>query len=120
MDTLNRNLKKYFLAARKKKLRMTYSTLTYTTKEGIALITLNRPDQLNAVNSLMSKELPLAWQEFNADDSAIVAILTGSGEKSFCTGADLADLPDMDGEAGLATINSIKWTSLQNNISTWF
>ena len=95
---------------------MTYSTLTYTTKEGIALITLNRPDQLNAVNSLMSKELPLAWQEFNADDSAIVAILTGSGEKSFCTGADLADLPDMDGEAGLATINSIKWTSLQNNI----
>ena len=90
---------------------MTYSTLTYTTKEGIALITLNRQDQLNAVNSLMSKELPLAWQEFNADDSAIVAILTGSGEKSFCTGADLADLPDMDGEAGLATINSIKWTS---------
>ena len=41
---------------------------------------------------------------------------TGIGEKSFCSGADLEDLPDMNDDIGKATLESIKWTSMQNNI----
>ncbi len=95
---------------------MKYSTVLYEVKDGIAHITLNRPKQLNAVNSLMSQELPKIWTDFNEDNSAIVAILSGSGNKSFSTGADLHDLPDMNDDPGKATLESIKWTSLQNNI----
>ena len=95
---------------------MNYSTIDYQVKEGVATILLKRPDHLNAVNSLMSQELPDAWNKFNNDDSAIVAIISGSGDKSFCTGADLEDLPDMNDDSGIATIESIKWTSLQNQI----
>ena len=95
---------------------MIFTTIDYQVDDGIAHIILKRPDQLNAVNSLMSKELPEMWKIFNDDNSAIVAIISGFGNKSFCVGADLADLPDMDGDAGMASLESIKWTSLQNNI----
>ena len=95
---------------------MIFSTIDYQVDDDIAHIILKRPNQLNAVNSLMSKELPEMWKMFNEDNSAIVAIISGFGDKSFCVGADLADLPDMDGDAGMASLESIKWTSLQNNI----
>jgi E-phenylitaconyl-CoA hydratase len=95
---------------------MNYSTIDYQVSDGVATILLKRVDQLNAVNSIMSNELPDAWNKFNNDDSAIVAIISGSGDKSFCTGADLMDLPDMNDDLGKATIESIKWTSLQNQI----
>ena len=54
---------------------MTYETVSYEVKDGVAIITLNRPQQRNAVNSTMSRELPLVWQQFNKDTSAVVAIL---------------------------------------------
>ena len=76
---------------------MKFSTIDYEVKDGIATILLNRPDNLNSVNSTMSKELPKAWKLFNEDNSAIVAILSNHGTKSFCTGADLDDLPELVG-----------------------
>ena len=95
---------------------MDLKTLKYEVKDQVALITLFRPDQYNSVNSVMSQELPIVWDFFNKDSEATVAIITGSGKKSFCTGADLTDLPTMNDEYGKATLSSIKWTSLQNNI----
>jgi enoyl-CoA hydratase/carnithine racemase len=95
---------------------MDLKTLKYQVKDNVALITLFRPEQYNAVNSVMSQELPKVWNLFDNDPEAIVAIITGQGEKSFCTGADLTDLPTMDNEQGKATLGSIKWTSLQNDI----
>ena len=95
---------------------MSFLTLNYQVNDGIARIILNRPNQLNAVNSVMSRELPEAWNTFNNDNSAIVAIISGIGKKSFCSGADLEDLPDMNDDIGKATLESIKWTSMQNNI----
>jgi enoyl-CoA hydratase/carnithine racemase len=98
-----------------------YETVSYDVKEGVAVITLNRPQQRNAVNATMSRELPLVWQRFNDDKTAVVAILTGAGDKALCTGADLADLPETDGEPDengrkWGTLKSIRWTSLQNRI----
>jgi enoyl-CoA hydratase/carnithine racemase len=100
---------------------MDYDTLSYRVEAGIALITLQREAQRNAVNSTMSRELPALWRHFEADAEARVAIVTGSGAKAFCTGADLADLPETDGEGPAddnryGTLASIRWTSLQNRV----
>ena len=95
---------------------MAFSTLNYRVEDGVALITLDRVAAHNAVNSVMSRELPLAWQRFDSDDSAIVAIVTGAGERAFCVGADLADQPQMDGEGRDGTLASMRWTSLQNRV----
>ncbi len=93
-----------------------FETLDYQVTDGVALLTLNRPRQHNAVNSVMSRELPLAWERFRNDPEAIVAIITGAGEKAFCTGADVRDVPELNAPAERATLESIRWTSLQNRI----
>lgn len=94
-----------------------FETLSYTVSDGIALITLNRPDRLNAINSVMSRELPDVWQAFDRDTSARVAIVTGAGDRAFCSGADVADLPRMVvDEAGRPLPESIRWTPLQNDV----
>ncbi|MFA5964603.1 MAG: enoyl-CoA hydratase/isomerase family protein [Sphingomonas sp.] len=91
--------------------------MRYEVSDGIALITLDRPERLNAINSVMSRELPRVWRGFEADASAVVAIVTGTGDRAFCTGADLADLPEMiTDDVGNATIESIRWTPLQNRV----
>ena len=95
---------------------MAFTTLRYEVSDGVALITLDRPQAHNAINSVMSRELPLAWGRFAADDAALVAIVTGAGERALCAGADLADLPETDGEGRNGTLASIRWTSLQNGV----
>lgn len=57
----------------------------------VAVITLNRPAQLNAINSGIRHGLAGAWKRFEQDESLKVAILTGSGEKAFCAGMDLKE-----------------------------
>lgn len=56
----------------------------------IALITLNRPEKLNALDSDMMFRLGEIWAEFRDDDGLRVAVITGAGERSFCSGRDLA------------------------------
>jgi E-phenylitaconyl-CoA hydratase len=55
----------------------------------VMTITLDRPDQLNAVDPETRAALLAAWDRFREDDDAWVAILTGRGQKAFCVGADL-------------------------------
>jgi enoyl-CoA hydratase/carnithine racemase len=95
---------------------MTFQTLLYEKNEGVVTITLNRPDKGNAVNSVMSRELPVAWRRFEQDPQAVVAIVTGAGDRALCTGADLSDLPDTDGDGRDGTLQSIRWSSLQNQV----
>lgn len=96
---------------------MSFETISYETIDGIALITLNRPGRLNAINSVMSRELPSVWDKFRTDPSAHVAIVTGAGHKAFCSGADVDDLPAMiTDEQGDALPESVRWTALQNDI----
>jgi enoyl-CoA hydratase/carnithine racemase len=63
-------------------------TILYQSKNGIAVITLNRPDKLNAMNDDMWGALEATWQRFSYSDDR-VAILTGAGDRAFCVGADL-------------------------------
>tara|TARA_X000000368_G_scaffold17026_1_gene13363 strand:- start:1560 stop:2339 length:780 start_codon:yes stop_codon:yes gene_type:complete len=69
---------------------MKNQTVLYEKSENIVTITYNRPDKQNAINGQMRKELNDAWNKFNEDETAWVAILTGSGN-TFCGGADLRD-----------------------------
>jgi enoyl-CoA hydratase len=75
---------------------MNYEALRYEQDEHVVTLTLNRPDQHNAVDRRMNAELQHAWQRFRDDDSAFVLVLTGAGEKSFCAGWDLQDAADLD------------------------
>src|ERR1700745_3427270 len=60
--------------------------------DGIAVITLNRPDARNALGKDIREGLFAAWDRFEHDPALRVAILTGAGEKAFCAGGDLKEM----------------------------
>jgi enoyl-CoA hydratase/carnithine racemase len=93
-----------------------YKTLCYEQSDGIVEIKLNRPERHNAINAQMSDELAAAWQRFKHAPDAIVAIITAAGERSFCSGADIADLPQLDLSNADAALEAMRWTSAQNGI----
>ena len=66
-----------------------FETLKYDVEDGVATITLNRPDKLNAFNTQMMKDLIAAFDATDADDAVKAVIVTGAG-RGFCAGADLS------------------------------
>ncbi|NMA24710.1 MAG: short-chain-enoyl-CoA hydratase [Clostridiales bacterium] len=66
----------------------------YEVKDNIAIITINRPEALNALNSDVLKELAQTVEKAEADDGVYVLIITGAG-KAFVAGADIAQMKDM-------------------------
>lgn len=60
--------------------------------DGIAIITINRPDQRNCLSKEVRDGLFAAWDRFERDDNLRIAILTGTGEKAFCAGGDLKEM----------------------------
>jgi enoyl-CoA hydratase/carnithine racemase len=66
--------------------------LIYETKDGVAYITLNRPEARNAVTPELVCRLADAFQDYAADDGLRVAIITGAGDKAFCAGGDLGTM----------------------------
>jgi enoyl-CoA hydratase len=70
---------------------MTYETLLVETRGAVTLITLNRPQALNALNSQVLTDLIAAFAAFDADESQRCAVLTGS-EKAFAAGADIKEM----------------------------
>ena len=69
---------------------MSFESITLERRDGIALLMLNRPERLNAINGQLRRELNEAWLTFRDDTDAWVAIVTGAG-RAFCAGADLRD-----------------------------
>jgi len=67
---------------------------------GIALLTINRPQQLNALNKQTLSEINAAFESLREDDAVKVVILTGSGEKAFVAGADIKEFAHFSGEEG--------------------
>jgi len=66
-----------------------FETIRLEVEDGIATLTLDRPDKLNAFNTLMMQEMIAAFDQTDADDSVRVVIVTGAG-RAFCAGADLS------------------------------
>lgn len=70
---------------------MSYQTILYSNVEGVATITLNRPDVFNAFNEQLSKDVNDALKAVSKDKSVRVLVISGSG-KAFCSGQDLKDI----------------------------
>ena len=68
---------------------LSFQNIIYEKKGAVAVLTINREPQLNAINAQTSSEMYRAWEDFRDDDNLRVAILTGMGQKSFSTGMDL-------------------------------
>ncbi len=72
-----------------------YNNIIFETSEGIATITLNRPQVYNALSSALINEITKAVELASTDEAIRAIILTGSGDKAFCSGADLKAGMDM-------------------------
>ena len=71
---------------------MDLETLVYEKRGHVVTITLNRPHAMNAYDSVMCGELTRVWEEVQRDDDVRVAILTGAGDRAFCSGIDVKEM----------------------------
>jgi 2-(1,2-epoxy-1,2-dihydrophenyl)acetyl-CoA isomerase len=69
---------------------VTYQTLIYDEAKDIVRITINRPAHLNAMNVLVARELSIAARRCSADSAVRCVVLTGAGDRAFCSGGDVA------------------------------
>jgi len=90
---------------------MTYETLLVETRGAVTLVTLNRPQALNALNSSVLGDLIAAFAAFEADDGQRCAVLTGSGDKAFAAGADIKEMADKPAADFYLEDFFSKWTS---------
>lgn len=74
---------------------MDYETLLYETRDGLAFVTLNRPDKLNALNHAAMDELEACFTAIQNNDRVQAAILAGSGARAFAAGADVSELAEL-------------------------
>lgn len=65
------------------------ASIRYERQGPVRLVTIDRPDRMNSLDFQANDELVAAWREFDADDAARVAVVTGAGDRAFCAGADL-------------------------------
>jgi len=96
-------------------MKMDFANLLYENQDGIALITMNRPKAMNALNQETLDELNQLVDVLAKDSSVQVVILTGSGEKAFVAGADIAQMQSMSamegrnfGKLGQAVFNKLE------------
>ena len=82
-------------------MNTSFETLLYEERDGVAWVTLNRPDRMNAFNSLMQRELHDLWRGLRRHDDVRCVVLTGAGDKAFCTGIDRME--QMGGDADATT-----------------
>src|SRR3989338_6329167 len=75
---------------------MNYNNILIEHKEKIAVLTINRPNQLNALNKQTIAELSVAFKSLESNKNVRVIILTGSGEKAFVAGADIKEFFEFD------------------------
>lgn len=77
-----------------------YKTLIYEKKDNIGVLTVNRPDKLNALSNELTKELERFLDDAGQDADLRVLVITGAGEKAFVAGADINELVERDGIMG--------------------
>jgi enoyl-CoA hydratase len=95
---------------------MAYETINVEKKDAVGVITINRPDKLNALNHKVHKEGVAALEELRKDDSVRVVVLTGSGEKSFIAGADISEF---EGQTPVTQRNLFHEKTLFNSVDNF-
>jgi enoyl-CoA hydratase/carnithine racemase len=90
-----------------------FETLLYSVEGGVATIVLNRPERHNAFNTTMARELRSVWGAVKTDPAVVCAVVTGAGEKAFCTGMDVADVADGSAvDSGRGSREETPWNRL--------
>lgn len=99
---------------------MNYQNIIIEQEGGLAIITINRPTKLNALNRETITELHEAFKALDADKNVKVIIVTGTGEKAFVAGADIAEFANFNVEEGqkLAALGQELLFDLVQNLST--
>ncbi len=77
---------------------MEFKEIIYEKREGIAEVFINRPERYNAFTALTIQEMVFAFQDAWADKTIGVVVLSGSGDKAFCTGGDMQVKDEFGGE----------------------
>jgi enoyl-CoA hydratase len=79
---------------------MKLENVLYEVKGGSAVVTVNRPDKLNALNRATLEDLSKAMAEAAADATVRAVVVTGAGEKAFVAGADIGEIAGLDAQSG--------------------
>ena len=90
---------------------MSYETILTEQRGAVTLITINRPQALNALNTQVLDDLIAAFAAFEADSSQLCAVLTGAGDKAFVAGADIKEMVEKDAVDFYKHDFFSKWTS---------
>ena len=93
-----------------------FETITLERRGKVAILTINRPDKLNALSSRVHAEGVAVLEELRTDDSVRVLVITGSGEKSFIAGADISEF---EGQTPVTQRNTFQQKSLFNSLDTF-
>src|SRR5271165_7004002 len=86
---------------------MAYDFILTERRDAVAVITLNRPEKLNALSFGLVRELDEVLTEYERDDGVKAVVLTGAGERAFSAGADIHELAGLSGEE-LATRQEVR------------
>ncbi len=93
---------------------MAYETILLDVADGVATLTLNRPDARNAINLAMVEEMHGALGALSGRDDVLALILTGAGGKAFAAGADIAELLERTHEYALRSINTALFKRIED------
>jgi enoyl-CoA hydratase len=93
-----------------------YETISLEKRGAVAIVTINRPDKLNALNSKVHEEGVAVLDQLKTDDTVRVVVLTGVGEKAFIAGADISEFAD---KTPVAQRNLFHERSLFNSVDTF-
>src|SRR4030042_6003438 len=86
---------------------MEFEDIIYEKNQGVARITINRPQTYNAFRSKTIAELITAFEDAEDDRSVGVIVFTGAGVKAFCSGGDVAEMGSLDPHSGQQFIREI-------------
>lgn len=75
---------------------MDFQNILYETKDNIAIVTINRPEKLNALNIKTMQEIKSVFEKIKEDESIYVVLVTGAGDKAFVAGADITELNELN------------------------
>jgi enoyl-CoA hydratase len=89
-----------------------YATILVEQRGAVTLVTLNRPEALNALSSAVLEDLIAAFAAFQADATQRCAVVTGAGEKAFAAGADIKEMADKGAAEFYATDMFARWSHL--------
>ena len=101
---------------------LTFEKVIYEKRGRIGIVTINRPDRMNAIDPQTSAELHEAWCDFRDDDELWVGIFTGAGEKAFSAGNDLVAMSQMQQQgmnAVSAAYSRAPFGGITRNFECW-